>query len=153
MGLDDDVKAPKWIFKAAAALCILFTGLAVALALTDPTRDQEQAAVLAFDRPQLVVFESASCGWCQYFRERVAPDYETSAFEQQAPLRYVDVSLQRTGGYRLSRRVTGTPTFVLVDRQGRELSRLPGIPGGKEAFFREVERMLSKLPTTTAARN
>ena len=39
-----------------------------------------------------------------------------------------------------------TPTFVLVDRDGREVERLRGIPGGGQAFMQEVERMLGQLP-------
>lgn len=148
MELDEEGTTPQWMFKAAAALCVLFAGLAAALAMMAPAVEPEPVKALSFDRPQLVVFESQSCGWCRHFRERVAPDYEMSPLERQAPLRYVDVSLQRTAGYRLSRWVTGTPTFVLVDTKGRELTRLPGLPGGKDEFVREVERMLAKLPVT-----
>ncbi|MEZ5818607.1 MAG: thioredoxin family protein [Hyphomicrobiaceae bacterium] len=146
MGLDDEGTPPQWMFKASAALFVLFTGLAGALAFVTPTAPPPPAVVLSFDRPQLVVFESQSCRWCKRFRERVAPAYERSHLDRRAPLRYVDISAQRTAGYRLSRRVTSTPTFVLVDRQGREVSRIQGLPGGKGEFETEVEGLLTKLP-------
>lgn len=147
MGLDEETTPPQWIFKAAAALCVLFAGLAVALAMVAKTPEPESVAALSLDRPQLVVFESASCSWCVRFRKSVAPAYEASPLERQAPLAYIDVSRQKTAGYRLDGRITATPTFVLVDRGGREVARIRGLPGGKEAFLPEVEKMLGKLPT------
>ncbi|MGD9804672.1 MAG: thioredoxin fold domain-containing protein [Hyphomicrobiaceae bacterium] len=148
MGLDEEGTTPPWMFKAAAALCVLFAVLATALALLNPTPEARRETTLSFDRPQLVVFESQSCGWCLRFRQHVAPAYEKSPLENRAPLRYVDVSQQRTAGYRLARRVTGTPTFVLVDTQGREVSRIPGLPGGKDEFVQAIEQMLAKLADT-----
>jgi thioredoxin-related protein len=111
-----------------------------------PAASPEPARNLSFDRPQLVVFESQSCSWCHRFRKSVAPVYEMSHLDRRAPLRYADISEQRSGGYRLESRITATPTFVLVDRQGREVARMRGIPGGKDAFLPEVEKMLGKLP-------
>lgn len=146
MDPDEGATAPQWIFKAAAALCALFAGLAVALAMVSREPEPETAALPSFDRPQLVVVESPSCSWCHRFRKSVAPAYEHSHLERRAPLRYIDVSQQKTAGYRLNGRVTATPTFVLVDRRGREVARLRGLPGGKDAFFPEAEKMLGKLP-------
>jgi len=121
MGLDEEAAPPKWIFKAAAVLSALFAGLAVALAMVGQAPEPQVAATLALDRPQLVVFESQSCSWCVRFRESVAPAYEASHLERQAQLTYIDVSKQKTAGYRLEARVTATPTFVLVDRDVREV--------------------------------
>ena len=145
MSLDNETAPPKWIFKAAAVLCALFAGLAVALAMVAKPPEPETAAMLSLDRPQLVVFESQSCSWCHRFRKSVAPAYEMSHLEHRAPLTYVDVSKQKTAGYRLDKRATATPTFVLVDRRGREVARMRGLPGGKDVFLPEVEKMLTKL--------
>ena len=147
MGLDDDSsQAPPWLFKAAAALGLLFTALAILFAWMAPKEQEPAAAALSFDRPQLVVFESQSCVWCRRFRESVAPVYERSHLDRRAPLRYADVSVQRTAGYRLARYVSSTPTFVLVDKRGREIARITGLPGGRGEFEKEVEQMLTKLP-------
>jgi hypothetical protein len=146
MGLDEEATPPQWIFKAAAALCALFAGLAVALAMVAKTPAPDVVPALSLDRPQLVVFESASCSWCVRFRKNVAPAYEASPLERRAPLTYVDISQQKASGYRLDGRITATPTFILVDRGGREVARIRGLPGGKEAFLPEVEKMLGKLP-------
>jgi len=149
MAIEEETQAPLWMFKAAAALCVLFAGLAVALAVTSP-REPAPSATLAFDRPQLVVFESASCVWCRRFRERVAPVYERSPLDGRAPLRYVNVSNQRSAGYRLAYRVNATPTFVLVDTKGREVSRLRGVTMATGLFQKQVEDMLAKLPAETS---
>ena len=146
MGLDEETHLPDWIFKAAAGLLALFAGLAVAFAMVTGEPASERAAAPIADRPTLLVFETASCGWCTHFRERIAPAYERSRFETLAPLKYLDLSAQRSSGYRLSGRISATPTFVLVDRNGREVARLRGLPGGRDAFQPEVERMLAKLP-------
>jgi thiol-disulfide isomerase/thioredoxin len=142
--VETETEAPVWIFKAAAALCLLFTGLAVALALRSPPT-VEPSATLAFDRPQLVVFETESCVWCQRFREHIAPAYQASSLEGRAPLRYVHIDEQRTAGYRLAHRVVATPTFVLVDPQAREVGRLRGMPPGSDAFAKQVTQMLAKI--------
>ena len=148
MSLDDAGKPPAWIFKVAFALLVVFVGLAggmVAWSRTEPPLPPVAAPIS--DRPTLVVFESASCGWCRRFRESVAPDYERSHLDSRAPLKYVDVGAQRQSGYRLkSGRISATPTFVLVDRQGAEIDRLRGLPGGRGEFIPAVERMLEKLP-------
>lgn len=145
MGLDEETEAPLWMFKAAAALCVLFAGLAVALAFMSP-REAQPSATLSFERPQLVVFESATCVWCRRFREQIAPAYARSHLDARAPLRYVDVSEQRSAGYRLAYRVSSTPTFVLVDTMGREVSRMQNVTLDKTEFQRLIEQMLAKLP-------
>lgn len=143
MDLDEETEAPQWLFKVAAVLCVLFAGLAIAFAFM-PARQLEPSATLSFDRPQLVVFESASCVWCKRFRSDIAPAYALSHMDGKAPLRYVDISKQRSAGYRLVRRVFSTPTFVLVDTRGRELSRMGNVTLDKVEFQRLVEKMLSQ---------
>jgi thioredoxin-related protein len=148
MDLDDVEAPPAWIRKLAFGLFALFVGLSVALA--NIPSGPEGAAIVApvFDKPTLLVFESASCGWCRYFRSTVAPDYERSRLETLAPLRYMDVAELRrsSAAYRLSGRITATPTFVLVDRRGHEIERLRGLPGDRDVFMQEVERMLGRMP-------
>lgn len=145
MGLDDEGTAPTWMFKAALALAALFFGLAVALVFLFSEEDAAAGVAPPEAGPALIVFESDGCGWCTRFRERVAPAYERSHLEARAPLRYLDIGEARRSGYRLKGRINGTPTFVLVDREGREAGRIPGYPGGPEVFLPEVERLLGRL--------
>lgn len=147
-GMDlDNEKPPAWIFKAALGLLVAFVGLAAGFVSLRTAPSVEPIAAPVSDRPTLVVFESASCGWCRRFRDNVAPDYERSHLESRAPLRYVDVGEQRQSGYRIrGGRITATPTFVLVDSSGTEVDRLRGLPGGRGEFIPAVERMLAKLP-------
>lgn len=145
---DEDEKAPpKWIGKLAFGLFVLFIGLSVALAHVRWESERPATGNLISDRPALLVVESASCGWCRHFRTKLGPDYERSRLETLAPLKYVDISAARPGAgpYRLSSRIVATPTFVLVDRTGREIDRLRGIPGGRDEFMREIERMVGRM--------
>ena len=151
MNLDKHAAAPAWIGKLAIGLCVVFLGLSVALAFLPSGREPVHAlAAPVSDRPTLLVYESASCGWCRHFRAAIAPDYVRSHLETRAPLKYLDVSEQRRGnaGYRLNGRIVATPTFVLVDRGGREVDRLRGVPGGHEVFAQEIERMLGRMSTS-----
>jgi thioredoxin-related protein len=155
MERDDEEAPPAWIKKLAFGLFVLFVGISFALASIPTKPETEGPAVAApvSDRPSLLVYESASCGWCLYFRKSIAPDYERSHLEALAPLRYVNVSELRRGsaGYRLSGRITATPTFVLVDRHGREIERLRGLPGSRDIFMQEAERMLNRMPAESVS--
>ena len=76
MDLEEEAKAPAWIGKLAFALCLLFLGLSAALATWPSERGRAAIAAPISDRPTLLVYESASCGWCRHFRSAIAPDYE-----------------------------------------------------------------------------
>ncbi|MGE3915301.1 MAG: thioredoxin fold domain-containing protein [Hyphomicrobiaceae bacterium] len=143
-GLDEETQLPAWVFRAAAGLAVLFTGLAVAFAMLSEPEPEIAAPVSG--RPTLVVVESQSCGWCRRFRESMAPAYERSRLDTLAPLRYIDLTETRSSGYRFSWRVSSTPTFVMVDRSGREVGRIRGYMADQRAFFGEVESLLAKVP-------
>jgi thioredoxin-related protein len=151
--IDDDVEAPGWIMPLAAALFVLCAVLSATFLLltpSTPVSDEPEVDAPRSARPNVIVFESESCGWCKRFRASVAPRYELSATDSKAPLRYVDISAQRQSGYRLTSRVTTTPTFVLVDTMGREVGRLNGVPMGRGEFEKEIERLLEKIPAGSA---
>jgi hypothetical protein len=76
--------------------------------------------------------------------------YERSRYESLAPLHYVDAGDQRRSGYRLKARVSSVPTFILVDRNGREVARLNGFPGPMAQFEPHLDRMLARLPADNA---
>lgn len=152
MNSDDDDMPPTWIWRLALGLFVFFVGLSIAFASVSWEPERPAVAAHVSDKPALLVFESASCGWCRHFRANVAPGYERSHLETLAPLKYVDIAAARPGAspYRLNGRVVATPTFVLVDRTGREVERLRGLPGGGDLFMQKVEHMLGRLPETAA---
>lgn len=90
---------------------------------------------------ELVMVEEPGCVWCARWNAEIAPAYGKTAEGRFAPLRRVDI---RTlpGDLALDRRVTFTPTFLLVD-DGRELARLEGYPGD-HFFWPLLGRMLSE---------
>lgn len=146
--MEDKIQIPEWIFKTAAGLAAVFVMLAVATWLMSPASIAEREADAAppiSDRPRLLVFESATCGWCVRFRKDAAPAYEISRFDTLAPLHYIDIKDQKRSGYRLKSWISATPTFVLVDTSGTEVARLRGYPGSASRFLPEVETMLEKL--------
>ena len=88
---------------------------------------------------KLVVYETASCGWCVRFRKDIAPDYRASRYQKLAPLTYVGLDRPLTHDFKLSGRISVTPTVVLVDADGKEINRLQGYPG-KERLYTFLAR-------------
>lgn len=89
---------------------------------------------------ELVMVEEAGCMWCARWNAEIAPAYDKTAEGRYAPLRRIDIRAL-PGGLALDRRVTFTPTFLLVD-EGRELARLEGYPG-EHFFWPLLGRMLN----------
>ncbi len=144
--MDEDVKVPRWVFSAAAALFVLFVGLSVSLWHVNPEAEAEMHAEIISERPALIVFDDPGCSWCMRFKRDIAPSYLESPLMRQAPMQYVQIKDQGTSVYRLRSRITGTPTIVLVDRRGKEVSRTGYPGGGAKAFLSEVEGMLKRVP-------
>ncbi|MEZ5856161.1 MAG: thioredoxin family protein [Hyphomicrobiaceae bacterium] len=144
--MDEDVTIPKWVFSAAAALLVLFVGLTVSLWHVDPAAEEDMKAEIISERPALLVFDDPGCSWCARFKRDIAPAYEESPLMQKAPMQYVQIRDQANIVYRLRSRVTGTPTIVLVDRRGKEVSRTGYPGGGAKAFLSEIEAMLKRVP-------
>lgn len=82
---------------------------------------------------ELVMVEQAGCAWCARWDREVAPEYPLTEEGQAAPLRRIDLHQPVPEDLALDSRPRLTPTFVLVDDEGRELGRIEGYPG--EDFF------------------
>lgn len=93
---------------------------------------------------ELLMFEQAGCPFCRNFDREIAPGYPESRFGQRAPLRRVDIHVDRRGGLAAVAPAVFTPTFVLVDDEGREVARLEGYPGEKW-FYPELAAMFEAL--------
>lgn len=80
---------------------------------------------------ELLMIEEPGCMWCARWNAEIAPAYPNTAEGRFAPLRRADIR-DLPPDLRLRRRVTFTPTFLLVE-DGQELDRLEGYPG--DNFF------------------
>ena len=93
---------------------------------------------------ELLMFEQAGCPFCRNFDREIAPGYADSRYGRIAPLRRVDIHVDRRGGLSGVAPAVFTPTFVLVDDDGREVARLEGYPG-RNWFYPELATMIEAL--------
>ena len=102
---------------------------------------------------ELLMFELATCEWCQKWDEDVGVVYAKTAEGRAAPLRRIDIYAARPADLRSVRGIVYTPTFVLWDR-GREMGRVVGYPG-EDNFWGLLGVIVAKLgakPALVAAR-
>jgi len=120
--------------KRYLVLVVLVTGAALAGA-SAPLRAAE-----------LVMFESATCEWCEVWHAEIGAIYPNTEESRRAPLRRVSIDGDRPSDLRLLRGIQFTPIFVVMD-EGKEVGRILGYPG--ESFFWELLGLiLKKLPDT-----
>jgi len=89
---------------------------------------------------ELVMVEQVGCAWCARWNEEIAPAYPKTDEGRFAPLRRVDLR-KMPEDLEVSRRVTFTPTFLLVEA-GREITRMEGYPG-EDFFWPILDQMLT----------
>ena len=118
---------------------VILTFLLTAVAFAAPS----SSAVAA----ELLMFEDAGCPYCRRWHAEIGPGYAKSAEGQRAPLQRIDIRAELPQGVQLSRRVTITPTFVLVD-QGREIGRVAGYVGA-EFFYEVLDEVMRRLPAAS----
>ncbi len=82
--------------------------------------------------PVLVMVEQPGCVYCALWDDTIAPIYPMTPEGQFAPLLRADLRAGPPEGITYARKVSFTPTFVLVDN-GQEQARIEGYPG--EDFF------------------
>jgi thioredoxin-related protein len=117
-------------------------GLALALHQTAPTADMERIA----DTGTVLVVMRDGCGWCTKFQDEIGPKYRMSVQQADAPMRYIDAEdFNDSRTYKSSKKVWSTPTVVLVDTYGREVSRSVGYPGSFERLASYVDRNMGRI--------
>lgn len=89
---------------------------------------------------ELVMVEEQGCAWCARWKAEIGPIYPKTAEGRAVHLRHMDISDRNPDDFTLARRVSFTPTFVLVD-DGREIDRIEGYPG-EEMFWWRLSAML-----------
>jgi thioredoxin-related protein len=99
---------------------------------------------VAANAAELVVFGSARCPYCVAWEREIGHGYAKSREAQRAPLRRLDIDARRPSSLARLREVEVTPTFVLVDDEGREAGRIVGY-SGSQAFWPQLRRLLAKL--------
>ena len=91
---------------------------------------------------ELLMFDDKGCPYCRRWDAEIGPGYAKSAEGRRAPLRRVRLASGAPDGIKLSRPVTITPTFVVVEG-GREVGRVVGYPGA-DFFYEALGEVLAK---------
>ena len=121
-------------FRRALALLLLVAGLFVpALA----------------GAAELLMFEERGCPWCLRWKQEVGIAYPRTPEGQRAPLRSVEMPATVPPDVKLALPVRISPTFVLIDDEGREIGRIVGYPG-PDFFWSLFSDMVSRLPRKQA---
>ena len=90
----------------------------------------------------LLMAEEAGCIWCARWNAEVSEAYPKTAEGRAAPLRRYDIREGAPDGIDLDRRVSFTPTFILV-RDGAEVGRIEGYPG-EDFFWAVLNQLLAR---------
>jgi hypothetical protein len=93
---------------------------------------------------KLVMVEQPGCAYCAAWNDQIAPAYPHTDEGAFAPLMRADLRAGPPAGMTYSRRVTFTPTFILV-MDGAEVARMEGYVG--EDFFWPVYAKLLESHT------
>jgi hypothetical protein len=92
---------------------------------------------------ELIMFEAPGCPWCKRWHAEVGPGYPKSDEGQRAPLRVLPIEKVSEAGATLSKPISASPTFVLIDR-GKEVGRIVGYPGA-DFFWPLLAELLAKM--------
>ena len=90
----------------------------------------------------LVMVEEDGCVWCARWNEEIAHIYPKTTEGLSAPLRRIDIHAALPGDLTFARRLSFTPTFVLM-QDNLEISRIEGYPG-EDFFWGLLKMMLEK---------
>ena len=98
--------------------------------------------ISAVQAADLVMVEEPGCVWCAQWEHDLGAIYPKTPEGKFAPLQHVQIRDTRkdTLGFALTRPVSFTPTFVLVE-DGAEIGRIEGYPG-EDFFWGLLEQML-----------
>ena len=103
---------------------------------------------------ELIMVEEPGCAWCAKWEKELGEIYPKTSEGKFAPLRKVKLSeLKRNDGLETlgvmpARPVVFTPTFLLVDDEGKEVTRLQGYPG-EDFFWGLLSELLKTLPPSS----
>ena len=105
-------------------------------------------AAHAAGRTELLMFESATCEWCDLWRSEIGPVYPKTDEGKIAPLRAVSIHVTRPDDLKGIAGIVYTPTFVLWDGE-REVGRILGY-GGEIQFWGLLGQLIKKWKSRPA---
>ena len=117
----------------------------------------------AENKPILLDFTGSDwCGWCMKMKQETLNTPQFTAYAQQnLVLMTVDfphkrqlapATKQQNDKLNAKYQADGFPTFVLIDKSGRELGRQSGyLPGGPAAFIAELSKFYTPAPSKAAS--
>lgn len=127
---------------AAASVAVVSCVLGALAYLHRPLRPDGEAVL---GSPQLVMFETESCVWCENFRRKTARDYQSSEYASKAPIKFMSVDDgPPPKRYRLTS-FKASPMLVLFDQYGREMDRIVSEPANSETVETLVRRNLRRM--------
>ncbi len=100
------------------------------------------SASSAWAEARLMMAEEPGCIWCARWNAEIAPIYPKTGEGAAAPLRRVNLQDPMPEDIVLDRRVSFTPTFILLVH-GVEKSRIEGYPS-EDFFWALLGQMLDK---------
>lgn len=100
-------------------------------------------AALPAHAVELVMVEQPGCAYCAAWDDAIGPIYPKTAIGEFAPLRRVDLHDGPPEGITYDYPARFTPTFILIDDDGAELSRIEGYPG-EDFFWALLEQMATE---------
>ena len=99
-------------------------------------------------KPVFLYFRSETCYWCIVFeKEALSDDRVIDLLNKEFVLISIDTFKQKNTAQNLN--VRTTPYMIFFDKDGKEISRIPGyIP--KEEFFVKLNELMEQLRTKSA---
>ncbi len=101
-------------------------------------------SALPVEAAQLVMFERKYCPWCVRWKKDIGSFYHKTDEGKIAPLRIVDMDEKRPDDLKNIRGLVWSPTFVLLDDDGREVGRMEGYQN-EEAFWIGLDALIEKM--------
>ncbi|MGM5027440.1 thioredoxin fold domain-containing protein [Tardiphaga sp. 862_B3_N4_1] len=96
------------------------------------------------DASELLMFERDGCVWCARWNREIAPVYDRTDEVKLLPLRRIDMDRDKSPGVALASPVRFTPTFLIVDNNGREIGRITGYMND-ESFWSLLGKYAARL--------
>ncbi len=93
---------------------------------------------------QLVMFERKYCPWCVRWKRDIGSFYHKTEEGKIAPLRIIDMDEKRPKDLKNIRGLVWSPTFVLLDDDGKEVGRMEGYQN-EEAFWIGLDALIEKM--------
>lgn len=110
------------------------------------------ASALPAMAAQLIFFDSPGCPYCIRWKEEVGVIYHKTEEGKRAPLRILNIDDPLPPDLKHIRIPYWSPTFVLLDDDGREVGRIEGYQGD-DLFWARLQRLFMDMQNDKPARD